>query len=105
MLSRLYQVDQAMGELGYVWSIIVPVKALAHAKTRLSPQLQQMRSALALAFACDTVAAAAKSRNVRRIYAVTSDPFVAKALSEMGIVVVVEDPAERGLNAAVLTGE
>src|SRR5215813_3503457 len=48
----------------FAWSLIVPVKVLAHAKTRLAALAGPDRPALALAMAADTVAAALKSQQV-----------------------------------------
>ena len=39
------------------WSLVIPVKVLAHAKTRLAPLAGPHRAELALAMAADTVAA------------------------------------------------
>ncbi|NKY79677.1 2-phospho-L-lactate guanylyltransferase, partial [Nocardiopsis dassonvillei] len=43
---------------GARWSLVVPVKRLGRAKTRLAPVAGGRREDLALAIACDTVAAA-----------------------------------------------
>ena len=77
------------------WVVLVPVKSLAEAKTRLVGA--EDRADLALAFACDTVAAAA---SVARVVVVTDDPVVAAAVRETGADVLPQGP-EPGLNAAL----
>lgn len=56
------------------WTVVVPVKAFAAAKTRLGPGVPaEARAALARAFALDTIAAARAARNVGRIVVVTGE--------------------------------
>lgn len=85
------------------WSVVVPVKAPARAKTRLHPLADATREALALAFAADAVAAALRSPLVARVLVVTSDAEAARALATLGAVPV-EDRPDRGIDAAVLEG-
>lgn len=85
-----------------MWSVVIPVKRLPEAKSRLAPQPAGRRSSLALAFACDTVAAAAASPLVGAVYVVTSDDLVAARVTEIGAHVVPDDAG--GLNAALETG-
>lgn len=84
------------------WSIVVPVKRLAAAKTRLL-LAGQARSGLALAFACDTVAAALACPAVTVVVAVTSDRRAAHELTGIGAHVVPDGP-DAGLNAALEYG-
>ena len=84
------------------WSIVVPVKRLAAAKTRLSLS-GPPRNALALAFACDTIAAALACPLVVTLVAVTSDRRAARELARIGALVVPDEP-EAGLNAAIEYG-
>ena len=56
------------------WALVVPVKRLSVAKTRLTRVAGEQREALALAFAADTVAAALSSPSVRALLVVTDDP-------------------------------
>jgi 2-phospho-L-lactate/phosphoenolpyruvate guanylyltransferase len=86
-----------------VWSVIVPVKRLTLAKSRLSPRLEERRPQLALAFACDTVTAALECSRVGAVYAVTADPVASLALSELGAVIV-PDTESGGLNGALEAG-
>lgn len=84
------------------WSIVVPVKRLTAAKTRLLLS-EHPRNVLALAFACDTVAAALACPLVATVVAVTSDPGAARELEQIGARVVPDAP-EAGLNAALEYG-
>ena len=85
------------------WSLVVPVKVLAQAKTRLAALAGQDRPALALAMAADTVAAALESPEVGRVIVVTDDPQAAQVLASLGAVIVPEQPG-RGLNRALRHG-
>lgn len=89
--------------------LVVPIKELARAKTRLAGAVTTTartdRADLALALALDTLAAVLASA-VRRVVVVTSDDRVAAAVTDLagaGRLTVVDDPA-RGLNAAVEAG-
>jgi 2-phospho-L-lactate guanylyltransferase len=84
------------------WSIVVPVKRLSAAKTRLSLS-EHPRNVLALAFACDTIAAALACPLVATLVAVTSDRRAAHELEQLGALVVPDGP-EAGLNPAVEYG-
>src|SRR6266536_2449759 len=77
------------------WSLVVPVKVLARAKTRLASLAGPDRPALALAMAADTVAAALDSPQVGRVIVVTDDPQAAEVLAGLGAVVVPDLPALR----------
>ncbi|WP_240796512.1 2-phospho-L-lactate guanylyltransferase [Streptomyces sp. RFCAC02] len=86
------------------WSLIVPVKRLRLAKTRLAPTVgDAARPALALAFAEDTVAAALACRAVREVLVVTDDTLAAERLVRRGARVVPDAPGG-GLNAALARG-
>ncbi|MET8143188.1 2-phospho-L-lactate guanylyltransferase [Sphaerisporangium sp. NPDC005288] len=84
------------------WTMVVPVKTLIAAKTRLAAAAGPHRAALAVAIACDTVAAALACPAVARVVVVTGDPVPAEALSALGAHVV-PDP-QAGLNAALRAG-
>jgi 2-phospho-L-lactate guanylyltransferase len=86
-----------------VWSVVIPVKRLPEAKSRLAPLSGDRRAALALAFASDTVAAASASPLVAAVFAVTDDTEVAQRLSTLGARILPDD-APGGLNAAVESG-
>src|SRR5215469_9579246 len=85
------------------WSLVVPVKVLARAKTRLAALAGPDRPALALAMAADTVAAALGSPEVGRVIVVTGDPQAARVLAGLGAIIVREQPG-RGLNRALRHG-
>lgn len=83
------------------WTVVIPVKGLEQAKTRLRPDLVDVGD-LALAFASDTIIAARNSGIVAEVIVVTSDARVADRATALGAVVVA-DPGE-GLNAAAAAG-
>ncbi|MDK1475065.1 2-phospho-L-lactate guanylyltransferase [Streptomyces sp. 549] len=87
-----------------MWTLVVPLKPLARAKSRLSPAAgESLRPGLALAFAQDTVAAAAACPAVRGVVVVTDDPVAGRELAALGARVVGDEP-DRGLNAALAYG-
>lgn len=89
---------------GARWCLIVPVKHLGRAKSRLSRAAGPYRTELALALACDTVAAALECAAVERVLAVTDDPRAQAALERLGAHVVDGEPGT-GLNPALEHGE
>jgi 2-phospho-L-lactate guanylyltransferase len=82
------------------WGIVVPVKRLELAKTRLSSYGDSGRRSLALAFAADVVVAALQ---VAAVLVVTDDEVAAPILSALGAQVVADDP-DAGLNPALEHG-
>ncbi|GAA2214913.1 2-phospho-L-lactate guanylyltransferase [Nonomuraea monospora] len=84
------------------WSLVIPVKTLVAAKTRLAAATGPHRTRLAVAVASDTVAAALSCPPVARVIVVTADPAAAGPLAALGADVV-PDP-DRGLNTALRTG-
>ncbi|MFF3320978.1 2-phospho-L-lactate guanylyltransferase [Streptomyces sp. NPDC002889] len=87
-----------------LWSLIVPLKPLARAKSRLAGAADAgLRPHLALAFAQDTVAAALACPAVRDVAVVTDDPAAAASLAALGARIVPDAPAS-GLNAALVHG-
>ena len=112
---------------GVRWSIVIPVKRLSLAKTRLSaaltgstpddlliasppsadqPAAQDWLPAngrIALAMASDTVCAALASASVADVIVVTDDRLAAATLSALGARVVPDAPDD-GLNAALRYG-
>lgn len=85
---------------GVDWGVVVPVKRLALAKSRLASYGDEARQDLALAFAADVVLAAAL---VATVLVVTDDERAASALSALGARVVPDDP-DAGLNPALEHG-
>lgn len=110
-----------------MWSIVIPVKRLSLAKTRLSAALAGSTSdtllidsapsasllpegewlpangRIALAMASDTVCAALASNIVASVVVVTDDRLAADTLSALGAQVVPDAPDD-GLNAALRYG-
>ncbi|REH23787.1 MULTISPECIES: 2-phospho-L-lactate guanylyltransferase [unclassified Streptomyces] len=86
------------------WTLVVPVKALARAKSRLSDTADDgLRPGLALAFAQDTVAAALACPAVADVAVVTDDARAGRELAALGAGVVADEPGG-GLNAALAHG-
>jgi 2-phospho-L-lactate/phosphoenolpyruvate guanylyltransferase len=85
------------------WSVVIPVKLLARAKSRLTGLAPADRSALVLAMAADTVAAAAAADGVGAVLVVSDDPEVAAVAAELGALVLPDEPAA-GLNHALVHG-
>ncbi|UUU25153.1 2-phospho-L-lactate guanylyltransferase [Streptomyces sp. DSM 40750] len=90
------------------WTLVVPLKPLARAKSRLSDTAGDgVRPGLALAFAQDTVAAALAATAVGGVVVVTDDPLAARELAALGARTVPDDPHDSpggGLNAALRHG-
>jgi 2-phospho-L-lactate/phosphoenolpyruvate guanylyltransferase len=85
------------------WSVVIPVKVLARAKSRLTGLPASDRAKLALAMAADTVTAVAAAGPVAGVLVVTDDPDVQAAASRLGALVVSDEPAA-GLNEALAFG-
>ncbi|MHC0433360.1 2-phospho-L-lactate guanylyltransferase [Streptomyces sp. O3] len=86
------------------WTLVIPLKPLIRAKSRLADTADDaLRPALALAFAQDTVAAAAACAVVRDVVVVTDDARAGDALAALGAGIVRDEPAG-GLNAALAHG-
>ncbi|MFE0424363.1 2-phospho-L-lactate guanylyltransferase [Streptomyces sp. NPDC058953] len=86
------------------WSLVVPLKPLALAKSRLSGAVADAaRPGLVLAFAQDTVVAAVSCAAVRDVVVVTDDPVAGRFLAELGARIVPDEPGA-GLNAALAHG-
>ncbi len=85
------------------WLLVIPVKVLARAKSRLTGLGREDRAGLALAMAADTVAAATACPAVGQVIVVTDDDGAREALSALGATVIGAEPAG-GLNAALTFG-
>jgi 2-phospho-L-lactate guanylyltransferase len=87
------------------WSVVVPVKRLPAAKTRLADARRAPadHAALALALALDTVRAAAGCPDVARVVVVTDDAEAGQAVRTLDAVVVRDEP-DAGLNPALAHG-
>lgn len=84
------------------WAVVVPVKELPVAKTRLGMGDAE-RTALALAMASDVVSAALACPVVDGVVVVTNDARAAAVLADLGARVVA-DVSDAGLNPALLDG-
>ncbi|MGW7080614.1 2-phospho-L-lactate guanylyltransferase [Streptomyces sp. NPDC054866] len=86
------------------WTLVIPLKPLERAKSRLTATTgDTLRPGLALAFAQDTVAAAAACPSVRDVVVVTDDGLAGRELAVLGARIVRDEPAG-GLNAALAHG-
>ncbi|WP_181874224.1 2-phospho-L-lactate guanylyltransferase [Marinitenerispora sediminis] len=85
------------------WSLVIPVKRLTAAKSRLAPSVGRHRAELALAVASDTVMAAVECPRVIEVIVVTDDPLAAGALADLGARPVADEP-DAGLNPALRHG-
>ncbi len=88
------------------WSVVVPAKRLAVAKTRLRPLTAgdpAAHDALVLALLADTVAAALACPVVDEVLVVTDDAAAAAEVSRIGARTVADEP-DSGLNPALEHG-
>ncbi|WP_225838478.1 2-phospho-L-lactate guanylyltransferase [Streptomyces sp. NK08204] len=86
------------------WTLVIPLKPLTRAKSRLSDTAADgVRPGLALAFAQDTVAAAVACEAVADVAVVTDDELAGRELAALGARIVPDTPG-RGLNAALAHG-
>jgi 2-phospho-L-lactate/phosphoenolpyruvate guanylyltransferase len=85
------------------WSVLIPVKVLAEAKSRLASLAGPRRAELALALASDTVTAVLASDAVARVIVITDDQDAAVVLAALGALVVPDEP-RGGLNPALRHG-
>ncbi|MGN6794054.1 MAG: 2-phospho-L-lactate guanylyltransferase [Streptosporangiaceae bacterium] len=85
------------------WSVVIPVKLLALAKSRLSGLADLDRRAMALAMAADTVTAAITCQTVGHVIVVSDDPDVRTETAAVGATVIADRPGA-GLNEALTAG-
>jgi 2-phospho-L-lactate/phosphoenolpyruvate guanylyltransferase len=94
------------------WTVVIPVKVLARAKSRLGVLAGARRPELALAMAADTVCAVLGCQEVGQVLVVSSDTAVADSLAPLGVTVVGEPtvpaknivPAKNTVPAAAASG-
>jgi|HubBroStandDraft_6_1064221.scaffolds.fasta_scaffold72373_3 2-phospho-L-lactate guanylyltransferase len=91
------------GKALITWSVVMPVKVLAQAKSRLAGLAGPRRGELALALACDTVTAVLGCDQAARVIVITDDQVAAVALTGLGALVIPDEPRD-GLNAALRHG-
>jgi len=91
-----------MTQHGDLWSLIVPVKRLEAAKTRLAVDIEA-RADLAIAMAYDTVSVALTCDEVAEVVVVTDDERANRMLAGVGARIIPDTP-DAGLNAALHHG-
>ncbi|MGW4275381.1 2-phospho-L-lactate guanylyltransferase, partial [Streptomyces seoulensis] len=75
------------------WTLVIPLKPLARAKSRLADTAGDgVRPTLALAFAQDTVAAALACAAVADVAVVTDDALAGRELAALGARIVPDAP-------------
>lgn len=84
----------------FAWTVLLPVKVLARAKSRLAVLAGDRRRELALALASDTVAAVLACPEVARVVVVTSDQVAGPLLAALGAIIVPDEPADRSARGA-----
>ena len=87
----------------FTWSVVIPVKVLAQAKSRLGRLGGERRVGLALAMAADTVAAVLACDDATHVIVITDDQVAGGVLAALGAVVIADEPGD-GLNAALRHG-
>jgi 2-phospho-L-lactate/phosphoenolpyruvate guanylyltransferase len=90
------------------WSVLMPVKVLDQAKSRLAELTGPRRAEFALALASDTVTAVRGavgpgSGPAARVIVITDDQVAAVALAALGALIIPDEP-RAGLNAALRHG-
>jgi 2-phospho-L-lactate guanylyltransferase len=92
-----------MTDNALTWSVLMPVKVLAEAKSRLAALAGERRGELALALACDTAAAVLGAEQAARVIVITDDEVARATLAGLGALVIPDEPRD-GLNAALRHG-
>jgi 2-phospho-L-lactate guanylyltransferase len=87
-----------------VWSLVIPVKRLTAAKSRLAPLPTARRAGLALAFVHDCVTAALAAPEVAQVVVATADEAAAASLARLGARIALEPRGEPGAPPAAGTG-
>ncbi len=87
----------------FTWSVVIPVKVLAQAKSRLGLLGDARRAELALAMATDTATAVLECPGVARVIVITDDQVAGATMAKLGALVIPDEPGA-GLNAALRHG-
>src|ERR1700761_608331 len=87
----------------FSWTVLLPVKVLARAKSGLAVLAGDRRRELALALASDTVAAVVACPEVARVLVVTSDPVAGPLLAALGAIIVADEPADLSVSLGSLS--
>ena len=82
------------------WYVVIPVKRLSRAKSRLAPHSHRQRQALAYQFVWHVLATARDAQGIAGICVVTNDPRVAVLARRLGASALLERGG-RGMDAAV----
>jgi 2-phospho-L-lactate/phosphoenolpyruvate guanylyltransferase len=90
----------SVGAARFGWTVLLPVKVLARAKSRLAVLAGPRRCELALALASDTVSAVVGCPEVARVIVITSDRIAGPRLAALGAIVVA-DIADGGQDAGL----
>ena len=85
--------------MAVTWTVVIPVKVLAQAKSRLGVLAGPRRPELAMAMAADTASAVLDCPDVARVVVVTSDAVASGQLSSLGVIVVPDPAGSRGTDA------
>jgi 2-phospho-L-lactate guanylyltransferase len=82
------------------WNLVIPVKSLRRAKSRLAPMPGWGRATIALAMAVDTVTAALAAERATAVLVVTPDTVAGEVMRDLGAEVICDRP-RAGLNPAL----
>jgi 2-phospho-L-lactate/phosphoenolpyruvate guanylyltransferase len=93
-----------MGSPAFSWTVLLPVKVLARAKSRLAVLAGSRRCDLALALAMDTLSAVVNCPDAARVIVITSDRLAGPRLAALGAHVVPDIAANAANLAADLDG-
>jgi 2-phospho-L-lactate guanylyltransferase len=85
------------------YGVVVPVKSLSRAKSRLASLGDEVRRGLMLAFVVDTVHAVLDCTAVSRVLVVTDEVALARGLAELGVDAI-PDGHTGDLNASLVQG-
>jgi len=85
------------------YGVVVPVKPLSRAKSRLASLGDEVRRGLVIAFVVDTVNAVLDCAPVRRVLVVTDEVALARGLAELGVDAI-PDGHTGDLNASLVQG-
>lgn len=85
---------------GNAYGVLLPVKPIAVAKSRLRPLGDAVRASLVVSFALDTIDAARDSPAVARVLVVTDDFSLARELSGLGVEVIPDGAS--GMNGSLV---
>ena len=91
--------------MAVTWTVVIPVKVLAQAKSRLGRLAGPRRPELAMAMAMDTASAVLDCPEVARVLVVTSDEVMGGQLSSLGAIVVADPAGPRGTDVAPSRGQ